>query len=334
MKVKIGEKIVGDNYPVFIIAEAGINHNGSIKIAKKMIEKASQINVDAIKFQTFKAEDLAIPSSVYFKIFKKLELEFSDFGELADYSKSQGVMFCSTPFSENAVDMLTKLKTPVFKIASGDLTHIPLISYAASKKKAIILSTGMGNFNEIKMAVNAIRKQNNKKIVIMHSVSSYPTPPEEANLRVIESLKKKLCYPIGYSDNGLDLLVPLTAIAMGAKIIEKHFTLDRNMKGPDHSFSADPNQMKSLIEQGKKIEEILGDGIKLCQPSELENRINARRSIKTACQIMKGTRITKEMLSITRPAIGIHPKDLKKVLGKIAKRNIKINESVQWKYLK
>lgn len=334
VKIKIANKFVGEDSPVFIIAEAGINHNGSLKIAKKMIEKANQINVDAIKFQTFKAEDLASPSSIYFKIFKKCELGTTAFEEISDYAKSQGIIFFSTPFSKGAVDILAKLKVPLFKIASGDLTHIPLISYTATKKKPIILSTGMANFDEIKEAIKVICKQNNKKIMIMHSVSAYPAPPTEANLNAIAFLKKNLKYPIGFSDNGPDLLVPLTAIAAGAKIIEKHFTLDHSLNGPDHSFSADPDQLKDLVKKAKEIQKILGYVKKQCQPSELKNRINVRRGIKASCFIKKDTKISEDMLTIKRPARGILPKNLKKVLGKIAKRNIKTNEPVYWKDLK
>lgn len=334
MKVKIGEKFVGEGNPAFIIAEAGINHNGSMKIAKKMVDKAVQSQVDAIKFQTFKANDLASKESPYYKIFKKCELETSEFEEIADYTRSQGITFCSTPFSQDAVDILHKLKVPVFKISSGDLTHIPLISYTATKKKPIILSTGMANLDEIIDAVKTIEKQKNKKIIILHSVAGYPTPNDETNLNTINFLREHFDHPIGYSDNGAGLVVPLTAIATGAKIIEKHFTLDQKMKGPDHSFSATPKQLTELVKQTREIENILGDKEKKCQKCEFENRTNARRGIKTSVLIKKGTKISSDKISIKRPAKGILPKDLNKILGKIVKQDIGKNKILHWKDIK
>ena len=220
MKFKIGSKTVGKNFPAFIIAEAGINHNGKLQVAKQLIDAASRSDVDAIKFQTFKADDLTSSGSIYHKIFKKLELSDSDFGEISDYSRSKKIIFISTPFSNEAVDLLYKLKVPAFKIASGDLTDLPLIRYAASKKKPILLSTGMSYLPEIKTAIKEILKTKNKKIGLFHSVSSYPTPYNETNLSAIYSMKSEFDYPIGFSDNGDDLLVPQVAVSLGAKLIE------------------------------------------------------------------------------------------------------------------
>jgi len=334
MKIKIAKKWVGENSPVFIIAEAGINHNGNLKLAKKMVTEAKHCEADAIKFQTFKAQDLASKKSKYYNIFKNLEFDENEFGEISDFCKTQGIIFCSSPFSERAVDLLVSLKVPLIKIASGDLTDTPLIKYAASKKKPIIISTGMANLNEIRFAIKSITSQKNNQIIIMHSVSAYPTPPEETNLKVLRTLKKSFRYPIGYSDNGPNLLVPLVAISQGANIIEKHFTLDRKMKGPDHHFSADPLQLKELVESAREIRKILGDGKKRCQPSEMENRIAARRSLVANIDFDKGTIITKDLVGIKRPAIGIEPKFIHKVIGLVSRKNIKIDESLKWKDLK
>jgi len=334
MKIKIDQKWIGENNPVFIIAEAGINHNGSLKLAKKMINVAANCGADAIKFQTFTAGDLASKKSKYYKIFKNVEFDENEFGEISDFCKSQGIIFCSSPFSEKAVDLLISLKVPLIKIASGDLTDIPLIKYASSKKKPIIISTGMANLNEIRCAIKSINSQKNNQIIIMHSVSAYPTPPVETNLKVLELLKKSFRYPIGYSDNGPDLLVPIVAIAQGAQVIEKHFTLDRKMKGPDHHFSADPLQLKELVKNAREIKKILGDGKKRCQPSELENRIAARRSLVASMDINKGTKITKDLVAIKRPAVGIKPKSLLKVIGLVVNRNIKMDEPFKWKNFK
>jgi len=334
MKIKISNKWVGNNQPVFVVAEAGINHNGSIKTAKKLIEEAKNAGANAIKFQTFRAEDLISPKSKFYKSFKKLELSDSNFKELANFAKKKRIIFLSTPFSEKAVDLLARLRVPAIKIASGDLTDISLIKYAASKNKVMIISTGMANMNETKTAVKAIETTGNKKIIIMHSVSAYPTPPEEVNLNAILQLKNEFPYPVGFSDNGPELLVPLTSVAVGAKIIEKHFTLNKKMTGPDHSFSANPIQLKELVKKTREIEKLLGDGKKCCQPSELKNRINARRSITAVKTIQKGTKIRKDMVTMKRPATGVDPIYIGKVLGKVTKKEIKIHESLKWQHLR
>lgn len=332
--IKISNKKIGSTCPIFLVAEAGINHNGRLSIAKKLISEAKNVGSDAIKFQTFKAEDLASPNSQYFKLFKKVELSKSDFAELSDYSKSEGIIFLSTPFSNDAIDILTKLNVPCFKIASGDLTNIPLIEYAASKKKPIILSTGMSNIIEIKQAINAVKISKNNKIIILHSVSGYPTPYYETNLNAIRYLEKMFGYPTGYSDNGDEELVPLTAAAVGATMIEKHFTLNRKMIGPDHKMSSDPSHLKKIITNIRKIEEMLGSEEKKVQSSEKSVRRNARRSLIALTTIEKGSLIKKEMIGIKRPATGLEPKFLKNILGKKTKKKINTGKYIQWNDLK
>ena len=330
MNIKISNKTIGENFPTFVIAEAGINHNGSLKIAKQLISKAKSSGADAIKFQTFKASDIASTGSPFFKIFKKLELSDDDFKKLSVYAKNKNLIFLSTPFSFDAVDLLSRLRVPAFKIASGDLTHIPLIKYAAKKMKPMIISTGMATLKEIKETVNSIKAVRNKKILIMHSISGYPTPENEVNLNVIKNFKKIFPYPIGFSDNGDSNLVPLIAVAFGAKIIEKHFTLNKKMKGPDHKISADPEQLKTMIKEIRKIEKMIGDGKKICQPSELKNRIAARRSVITKVDLKKNTKLSKEMVSIKRPAKGIEPKFFSSILGKKTKKNLRKEQPLKW----
>jgi len=334
MKFKIGSKTVGKNFPAFIIAEAGINHNGKLQVAKQLIDAASRSDVDAIKFQTFKADDLTSSGSIYHKIFKKLELSDSDFGEISDYSRSKKIIFISTPFSNEAVDLLYKLKVPAFKIASGDLTDLPLIRYAASKKKPILLSTGMSYLPEIKTAIKEILKIKNKKIGLFHSVSSYPTPYNETNLSAIYSMKSEFDYPIGFSDNGDDLLVPQVAVSLGAKLIEKHFTLNKKMKGLDHQSSADPKQMKDLVRKIRKIEEMLGDGIKKTQKCEKEGLITIRRSIIAKRDLQKGMVLTPDLIKIARPAKGIEPRFFEKIIGKKLKKNVLKDTPLKWAFLK
>ena len=332
--LKIGRKNIGIDSPTFVIAEAGINHNGKLKLAKKLVDSARRCNVNAVKFQTFTADDLASSKSIYYKLFKKVELSESDFGEISDYAKQNNIIFLSTPFSNNAVDLLSKIKIPAFKISSGDLTNLPLINYASKKNKPILLSTGMANLKEIKNAVNEVLKTKNKKIGLFHSVSAYPTPYSQTNLLAMQTMMKEFSCPIGYSDNGPDMLVPEVAVSLGAKIIEKHFTLDKKMIGPDHSLSADPKQMKQLVIRIRKIEEILGNGKKLSQKCEKEGLIDIRRSLIASQDLKKGTILKTNSLKIARPAKGIQPKFFKKVIGKKLKSNVKKDNPLMWTHLK
>ena len=334
MKIKIKNRIIDSDHPPFIIAEAGTNHNGKLKIAKKMVFEAKIAGADAIKFQTFKASDFLLKNSPNFKIVSKLELSFNEFMELSDYCKSQKIIFCSTPMSEEGVNFLNKLHVPFFKISSGDLTHLPLLKFIASKNKPILLSIGMGLTNEINNAIKQILSEKNKKIILMHSVSGYPTPIEQANLNAIISLKKKFKFQIGFSDNGPGILVPLIAASLGATIIEKHFTLDNKMKGFDHAFSANPVSLKSIVDQTKEIKNILGHGKIDCQKSELIGRLAYRRSIFAAKSIPKGTKLTKELLTVSRPVKGIEPKYLGTLLNKITKKNISEYDPIRWSDLK
>jgi len=334
MKIKIANKNIGEGCPTFVIAEGGLNHNGDVRLAKKIVENAANVGADAIKFQTFDASDLVSSKSNAYKLFRKLELSDSDFSELNDFAKSNQIIFLSTPFGMKAVNLLIRLKVPAFKIASGDLTNLPLISYIARNKKPMLLSTGMGNIEEVNDAVQAIKNVKNNKIIIMHSVTSYPTPYNEVNLHTLTTLKMKFKFPVGYSDNGRNDLVTLVAVAMGSKVIEKHFTINKKLRGPDHKISADPKQMKNLIIQIRQIEEMFGTGIKKPQPSELENLVMARRSIHTTQNIKKNSILTAEMTAIKRPAIGILPKFYDKILGKKTKRNLSIDEPIKWSDLK
>ncbi len=330
MNIKIDKYWIGESKPTFIIAEGGINHNGELKLAKKIVEKAKDAGANAVKFQTFTANDLASSKSKYYKIFKKLELKDYEFKELSDYAKNKDIVFLSTPFSNKAIDILSKLKISAFKIASGDLTNIPLIEYAAAKNKPMIISTGMSNLNEVKNSIKVIKNQKNHKIILMHSVSSYPTPYKDVNLKVIKNLKNEFPYTVGFSDNGNDLMIPGIAVAMGAKIIEKHLTISKKLNGPDHKLSADPTELKNIIKNIRKVEDMMGDGIKKCQPSELQNLIGARRSITAKIEINKGEKIKKEIIDLRRPATGIEPRFMKKILGKTVKMKITKDESIKW----
>ena len=331
--ITINKRKIGEGFPAYFIAEAGINHNGNFKIAKKLISAAKESGADAVKFQTFNANDITTEKSIYFKLLKNLELEDHEFLELSDFAKSEKITFLSTPFSDNAVKLLTKIKMPAYKIASGDLTDYPLLKNISKKGKPIILSTGMANLDEIKDAVKVI-ESNNKKIIILHSVSGYPYPIQEANLKSIQTLSNSFNYPIGFSDNGNNELVSLMAVALGAKVIEKHFTLNKKMKGPDQLISSTPNEFSKLIKQSREFELMLGDGLKKCQKSEIQTRKNARRSLIALHDICKGEKINQKMIGIKRPGTGIEPKFFDSIIGKHTSHSIKSGKILNWNDLK
>lgn len=326
--VKIERKIIGNRQP-FFIAEAGLNHNGKLKIAKEMVRKASEAGADAIKFQTFKTENLYPKNNKAYKIFKKFELTKEQFGELKDISKSNKIIFCSTPFDFDSVDLLENLKVPVYKIASSDLNFLPLIQYVSMKRKPIIISSGMGTEKEIQIAIDTAKKNGAKGIVVLHCVSGYPTPLTETNLNCIPILKKKFNIPIGYSDNGKDTIVNMIAATLGADVIEKHFTLNSKQKGADHNMSIEPKEMKELISNLKNIRMILGNGKKHVQPSEVEIKKIARRGIYARKKLIKGETITKEKIKFLRPPNGIKP-TYHSILSKKARKNFVEDDSISF----
>ncbi|MCW7999959.1 N-acetylneuraminate synthase, partial [Clostridium sp. cpc1] len=261
----------------FIIAEAGVNHNGNIDIAKKLVDAAVEAGVDAIKFQSFKAGNLVTKSAKkaeyqkettgngnQFEMLKKLELSYKEHIILKKYCEEKGIMFISTPFDFESADLLEKLNIPLYKISSGDLTNIPLLKYIAKFNKPMIVSTGMANLGEVEIAVNAIKEGGNDKITLLHCTSNYPTACEDVNLNAILTLKNAFKLPVGYSDHTIGIEIPIGAVAMGTKVIEKHFTLDKNMEGPDHRASLEPNELKEMVKNIRNIEKAFGNGIKIC----------------------------------------------------------------------
>lgn len=327
----IENKKIGENYPIYFIAEAGLNHNGDIKIAKKMIEYAAECNADAIKFQTYKTEKFLTSESPYFDLFKKVELPFDKFAELKDYSKSNNITFFSTPFDTDSVDYLSSINVPCFKTSSSDLTNMPLIRHIAKTKKPMIISSGLATLQEVEEAVNWCLSESNSNLALLHCVSNYPTLPEETNLSVIENLKRKFGCTAGYSDNGDSDLVVLAAVSMGASIIEKHFTMDKKLTGPDHSFSIEPKELKFLISQIREIETMKGNGIKCPNPSELNIRIMGRKSITINKNIKKGQILTKDMFEIKRPLAGIEPKYIEQIIGLKINKDITKDTAINWK---
>ncbi len=335
--IKIDDKVIGKGYPTYIVAELGVNHNGNMELVKELIDKASEAGVDAIKFQKFKTESLVTknaPKAKYqevttdaaesqFDMLKRLELSENSLQELYNYAKFKGIEAFATPFDDESVDFLYNLGIKAYKVGSGDITNIPMLKKIAKKGLPVILSAGMSTLGEIEDALDAIRSEGNDKIVLMHCTSNYPTNEEDVNLKAMNTMMTAFQIPTGYSDHTMGTAVSIAAVARGAVIIEKHFTLDRSLPGPDHSASLEPKELKELVEGIRAVERALGSPIKKPNKSELEVKYVAQKSIVAAMEIKKGEIITEEMLTVKRPGGGIKPKYLQFVVGREAKVDIK-----------
>ncbi len=345
MKIKIGGKLIGEGH-CFIIAEAGVNHNGNLSLAKKLIDKAKEAGVDAVKFQTFKAENIVTPKAEQAKyqtknigkkesqyaMLKRLELSYSDFKKLKEYCDKKGIIFLSTPHSSKEdVDLVAKL-CPLIKVGSGDLTNLPILEYIAKKHLPIILSTGMADLGEVKEAVKIILPIN-KKLILLHCTTNYPTPFNEVNLKAMLTMEKEFNLLVGYSDHTEGIDISLAAVAMGACVIEKHFTLNKNMPGPDHKASLEPQELKAMVQGIRNIQKAMGNGIKSPNSGEIEVAKVARKSIIAAKNIRRGNIIEESMLIIKRPGTGIMPKYFKKIIGRVAKCDIKKDELINWRMI-
>lgn len=329
----------------FIICEIGVNHNGDVELAKKMIEKASECGVDAVKFQTFNSEDLVTDNaktaqyqekntneSSQLELLKKLELTFDEFEELKNYALEYDVMFISSPFDVKSVDLLEKLDVPFYKLGSGELNNFELIDYIQKTNKPLILSTGMSSLDEITETYNHIKNKDN--LILLHCITGYPTSFSEANLNFIKTMQKEFDVPIGFSDHSPGIELPIAAVALGACIIEKHFTLDKTLEGPDHKASLNPKEFKNMVEAIRNVEIAMGDGVRKISENEDEIKKIARKSIILNENISKGTTIERKMLSIKRPGTGIAPNDIEKIIGKKVNRNLSANSVLKWDYLK
>jgi N,N'-diacetyllegionaminate synthase len=332
--LRINKKLIGDNKPVYFVAEAGLNHNGKLDLAKKLITEAHKAGADAIKFQTYKTEEFVSKSNKYFKLFKNVELKQDDFTKLKNHAKKIGITFFSAPFDIESAKFLKKINIPCFKIASSDLTNLPLIEFVAKTKKPIILSTGSSNINEISEAIKCCLKAKNKNIIILHCVASYPAQPEDVNLTAMKTLKEKFGLTVGFSDNGDSTLVDLVAVSMGASVIEKHFTLDNKLPGPDHSFSINPKNLQRLITNIRQIETMKGNGLKIPTKSEIKGKKALRKSIVTRNSLKKNQVISKEDIAVKRPAGGIEPKYFNKIVGKRVLKNLDSDVILSWSDIK
>jgi N,N'-diacetyllegionaminate synthase len=328
--ISIDGKKIGSNFDPYFIAEAGLNHNGDINLAKKMIDAALDCGADAIKFQTYISENFLTLSSEYFKFFKDVELKPNEFKELHDHAKERGITFFSAPFDIESANNLKQIEIPCFKIASSDLTNFPLIKHIAKMQKPMIISTGIGTLQEIQDALDICKSVDNGNVALLHSVANYPTQLDETNLAAIKILRDRFNVPVGYSDNGESSLVDIVAVSLGASIIEKHFTLDKNLFGPDHIFSIEPNNLKNLIHKLKLIKKIKGISKKEPQPSELTNMKSIRKCIVAASNLIEGEIITSSKLAIKRPQSGIEPKFFDEIIGKKINKNIDKDSPIQW----
>lgn len=339
-KIRVGDKFIGTGEPTFIIAEAGSNHNRDLETAKKLIDVAYDAGADAVKFQTYSAETLYSKKTPEFShmkgqniydLIKGIELPREWQQELAEYASKKSIMFLSTPFDYTAVDELDEIGVPAFKLASVEIVDLELLKYAASKQKPMIISTGMANLGEIEDAINAVHSEGNYDVTLLHCNSLYPTTPKVVNLKAIETMREAFKVGVGFSDHTLGIHISLAAVAMGACVIEKHFTLDRSLPGPDHSFAIEPDELKYLVSCIRDIDSAKGDGIK--QRSALEDEEmyeKARRSIIAKCDVPAGKIITKDMLIVKRPGYGISPKFVDIVVGRTAKVDIKADEWITW----
>jgi N,N'-diacetyllegionaminate synthase len=319
----------GPNEPCFIIAEAGVNHNGDIGLAKKLIDVASDAGASAVKFQTFISENVVTrdagkaeyqkvttgEAESQYAMIKKLELSFDQFRELKKYADKKKILFLSTPADNECADFLNQLGVPVFKISSGEVTNYPLLKHLAALKKPVILSTGMSTLGEIEEAIRILESKGLKEIIVLHCITNYPSRIEDANLKVIDTLRSAFRYPVGFSDHTEGIITSLAAVAMGACVVEKHFTLDKALPGPDHSASLDPSELKALVTGIRQIESAMGNGERKLSPAEAEIKKVARRSIIAGKEIKKGMLITEEMLVLKRPGTGLHPDFLPYIIG-------------------
>ncbi len=342
--ILIGQKVIGSESAVFVVAEIGINHDGSASQAEKLIDAAAESGADAVKFQSYRVDRLLIPSreryaqqmdgaeSAY-QMLRRCELSWEDQAKLKKHADAKGVLFISTPFDEESADFLDSIGVPAFKIASADVTHVPLLRHVASKGKPVLLSTGMSFLGEVADAIYHLRSAGAKEILLMHCVSSYPASPKHMNLRALQTLRSYFELSVGLSDHSEGIHLPLVATALGAVLIEKHFTLDKNASGPDHKASIDPHDLKLLVKNLRDVEASLGDGRKRPSDAEEESRVSCRRSIVAAVDIRAHETVARWMLTFKRPGSGLEPRHLEKILGMTARRNIGKDTILQWEDL-
>jgi N,N'-diacetyllegionaminate synthase len=332
---------------VFIIAEAGVNHNGSIDIAMRLIDAAKASGADAVKFQTFRADLLATRSAhkapyqerttpnaeSQFEMLQRLELDAATHQRLIDHCRQVGIQFLSSPFDAESADLLATMDVPLFKVPSGEITNLPFLQHLARKGRPLILSTGMSTLEEVKEAVNALEAAGVSKLTLLHCVTEYPAPYADVNLRAMQTLKSTFGLPVGYSDHTPGIEISIAAAALGAEVIEKHFTLDRSLPGPDHAASLEPAELRQMVAAIRHVEVALGTGIKSPAPCEVHNISVARKSIVAARALPAGHRLVTEDLDIKRPGNGLAPKLLPDLIGRTLREAVAKDELISWNHL-
>ena len=327
---------------VFVIAEAGVNHNGDLDIAKQLIDAASEAGADAVKFQTYKTEQLVCKtakkaeyqlkttekSETQYDMLKKLELTEYMHKELMDYCDKKNIMFLSTPFDIGSIKLLSRLGIQMFKIPSGEITDMPYLREVARQKKKIILSTGMSSMDEVKAAVKVLKDSGANDIILLHCNTQYPTPISDVKLLAMVKMRDETGLAVGYSDHTQGIEIPIAAVALSAVIIEKHLTLDKNMKGPDHKASIEPYELRQMVEGIRNVESALGEGIKQVSESERANIEIVRKSIVAAIEIKKGERFTELNLTTKRAGNGISPMRWDEIIGSTADRDYKADDRI------
>jgi N,N'-diacetyllegionaminate synthase len=342
MTISIGARVVGLDRPCFVIAEAGVNHNGDLAMAHALVDAAKAAGADAVKFQTFSAERLVSrtapkaeyqlgqtdPSESHFEMLRHLELSESDHRELIAHCRDRALLFMSTPFDEEAADLLDELDVPAYKIPSGEITNLPFLAHVAAKQRPIILSTGMSTLAEVEEAVQCLRKNGAGNLVLLQCVSNYPAHPADINLRAMATMAAAFGLAVGYSDHTNGIEIALAAAALGACVIEKHFTLDRNLPGPDHRASLEPGELTSLIEGIRQIESALGNGVKQPAAAELVNLSIARKSVHWRHALERGAVVRAADLIALRPATGLAPGRVPSLVGRSLRRSVSAGEMV------
>lgn len=345
--IRLLSRSIGHGQSSFVIAEAGVNHNGSIDLAQQLIDVAAEAGADAVKFQAFRADRLAAagapkvryqaqagdPDESQLQMLRRLELSENDFTALIAHATSRHIPLLSSVFDEERADFLERNDAPAFKIPSGELTNLPLLAHVARKGKPVIISTGMATLDEVRDAVNICASAGNRDVVLLHCVSSYPTEPADANLNAIATLRREFELPVGYSDHTQGTAVALAAVALGACVVEKHVTLSATLPGPDHAASLEPAQLKELVRAIRTVEQALGDGIKRPTADELDTAAVVRRSLVAALDIPAGTLVRPELIVLRRPGTGLAPALRSQVLGRKAKRDITAGELLSFEML-
>lgn len=334
--ISMGGRSIGPGHPCFIIAEVGVNHNGDFDLARRLVDVAVEAGVDAVKFQTGdpkrvvsdstpKAEYQRVHTGTHgtmMDVLKDIVLSYDNFARIKEYCDSAGMLFLSTPFDLESVDFLVSLGMPAVKVPSGEITNVFLLRKIASKRLPVLLSTGMATLCEIAGAVDMLRGHGSGDIAVFQCVSNYPATPEGMNLRSIPSMSQAFGIPCGFSDHSLGIEIAMAAVALGANMLEKHFTLDRSMLGPDHAMSLEPEELKGLVRATRDVEAALGDGVKRLEPQEVDVRRVARRSLAAARDIKAGTIVAYEDFFALRPSTGLAPADVDAVIGRRAIRDI------------